>query len=63
MNTPAKSIHVLKFIITINIKHIILNPERLSIENVNCWSVCPVSHWFKKLTNQILVLIKLANQV
>jgi hypothetical protein len=43
--------------------NIILNPERLGMENVNCWSVCPVSHWLKKLTNQILVLVKLSNQV
>ena len=32
----------------------ILNPERMSMQNGNCWSACPHFYWSKKLTNQIL---------
>jgi hypothetical protein len=31
----------------------------MSIENGNCSSVCPLSHWSKKLTNHESVLLKL----
>jgi hypothetical protein len=30
----------------------ILNPERISMENENCWFVFPHFYWYKKLTNQ-----------
>ncbi len=31
----------------------ILNSERMSVENGNCSSVYPLSHWSKKLINQV----------
>jgi hypothetical protein len=41
---------------------LVLNPERMSIENENCSSVCALSHWSKKLTNQKSAVIKLTNE-
>jgi hypothetical protein len=34
-------------------KAIVLNPERVSMQNRNCWCVCPRSDWLKNSTNRI----------